>query len=308
MNWLVIGAGISGLMVAQGLQAAGHKVSVVEKSRGLGGRLATRRVGARTFDHGLQFYEPSSELEALHQRWGSAGVSAPWLELGPSRLWRGEPGMTALAKNLGQGLEVILSERVEKLQSLGGKIQAVFSSKQTRDVDRVILTAPVPQALELLEASNWEFPAELRAVVYDPALIGLYSLEKAPPADFDPSVNLVRAGDVVSIVDVQKKGISAEPGWVVRMSPDFSRTHFDQSETVVLERIDSALQKIFPEMNFSGERELKKWRYSQPQNPLSLDFARIGPQSKHFLIGDAFSGGNFEGAVRSGKAVLRSLS
>ncbi|MEH2425805.1 MAG: FAD-dependent oxidoreductase [Nostoc sp.] len=40
----VIGAGIAGLVCAQQLSLAGYSVLVVEKSRSLGGRLATRRL------------------------------------------------------------------------------------------------------------------------------------------------------------------------------------------------------------------------------------------------------------------------
>jgi renalase len=39
-----VGAGLAGLICAQKLQRAGYQVAVLEKSRGLGGRLATRRV------------------------------------------------------------------------------------------------------------------------------------------------------------------------------------------------------------------------------------------------------------------------
>ena len=39
----VIGAGLAGAACARGLQAAGVQVTVFDKSRGVGGRLATRR-------------------------------------------------------------------------------------------------------------------------------------------------------------------------------------------------------------------------------------------------------------------------
>ena len=57
----IIGAGIAGATCAQILQAAGHAVHVVDKSRGAGGRMATKRLqwtdaqGATRqarFDHG----------------------------------------------------------------------------------------------------------------------------------------------------------------------------------------------------------------------------------------------------------------
>ncbi len=57
MIWdvLIIGAGLAGLSAANDLHQAGLKVLVVDKGRGLGGRLAGRRIGDPTFDHGAQF-------------------------------------------------------------------------------------------------------------------------------------------------------------------------------------------------------------------------------------------------------------
>ena len=56
MRVVIVGAGISGLVAADELRAAGAHVSVVDKGRSPGGRLATRRIGAATLDHGAQFF------------------------------------------------------------------------------------------------------------------------------------------------------------------------------------------------------------------------------------------------------------
>ena len=53
---LIIGAGLSGLSAAQTLVRSGRSVLVVDKGRGVGGRLATRRIGDATLDHGAQFF------------------------------------------------------------------------------------------------------------------------------------------------------------------------------------------------------------------------------------------------------------
>ncbi|HMQ53993.1 MAG TPA: FAD-dependent oxidoreductase, partial [Anaerolineae bacterium] len=51
---LVVGAGLSGLMAANLLKAYGFKVTVLDKGRSVGGRLATRRIGPGRADHGAQ--------------------------------------------------------------------------------------------------------------------------------------------------------------------------------------------------------------------------------------------------------------
>ncbi|MBB3545378.1 putative NAD/FAD-dependent oxidoreductase [Rhizobium sp. BK176] len=49
----VIGAGIAGLTIVRSLQKIAD-VIVFEKSRGVGGRMATRRIDDVSFDHGAQ--------------------------------------------------------------------------------------------------------------------------------------------------------------------------------------------------------------------------------------------------------------
>ena len=52
---LVVGAGMAGVTAAAELRRAGRRVLVLDKGRAVGGRLASRGVGAATFDHGAQF-------------------------------------------------------------------------------------------------------------------------------------------------------------------------------------------------------------------------------------------------------------
>lgn len=76
----VIGAGLSGIVCARRLVSAGYSVCILDKSRGVGGRMATRRVGDRIrVDHGLRYWQPKSEeLRSLTADLLSAGVLKPW--------------------------------------------------------------------------------------------------------------------------------------------------------------------------------------------------------------------------------------
>jgi predicted NAD/FAD-dependent oxidoreductase len=55
---LIIGAGMSGTAAAE-LSRAGRKLLVVDKGRGVGGRMASRRIGEAVFDHGAQIHHRS---------------------------------------------------------------------------------------------------------------------------------------------------------------------------------------------------------------------------------------------------------
>ena len=55
-NVAVIGAGITGITLANLLQKK-VKLTVFEKSRGVGGRMATRRAEPYQFNHGAQYFK-----------------------------------------------------------------------------------------------------------------------------------------------------------------------------------------------------------------------------------------------------------
>ena len=106
---IVVGAGLSGLAAAGALSSAGHEVTVFDKGRGPGGRLATRRIGPATVDHGAQFFTVRSRrFEAMVEAWISAGVVGEWTRGFADRIgeykedgyprYKGTRGMTAIAE------------------------------------------------------------------------------------------------------------------------------------------------------------------------------------------------------------------
>ena len=110
---LVVGAGMAGLSAATALQQGGRRAVVIDKGRGVGGRMATRRIGAATFDHGAQF------VTARDPRFGdllgkarTAGAALEWCrgftaDADGHTRWRGTPGMSSLAKHWALGLEIV---------------------------------------------------------------------------------------------------------------------------------------------------------------------------------------------------------
>jgi len=76
---LIIGAGISGLMAGKILSQAGIDNLTLEKSSGVGGRMATRRFKGGVFDHGAQFFTVRErEFQKWVTGWQKGDVVREW--------------------------------------------------------------------------------------------------------------------------------------------------------------------------------------------------------------------------------------
>ena len=181
---VIVGAGMSGLLAANELQDAGWTVTVLDKGRGVGGRMATRRVGEGTFDHGTQFFTVREErFEKLVESWMDDGVVEEWTrgfadaegqsnEDGHPR-YRGSEGMTSVPKHLSRNLDVKTGERVVKVDRREEGWE-VSTENAAYDAAVLLLTAPVPQSLALAESGDYRLPEEaksqLQEISYDPCI------------------------------------------------------------------------------------------------------------------------------------------
>ncbi len=97
---LIIGAGAAGLVLARELTKSGQnqEIPVLEKSRGIGGRLATRRGDHCRFDHGIPAITPEEHT---------------LLRLNPADI--PNEGATATAKLLAQNLAIEKNTRAIEL-------------------------------------------------------------------------------------------------------------------------------------------------------------------------------------------------
>src|SRR5918995_127461 len=166
---VVVGAGISGLLAAKTLKEEGWTVTVLEKSRGVGGRMATRRVGRGNFDHGAQFFTVRGERFAgLVEDWLGAGVAAEWTrgfadaegrpnEDGHPR-YRGSEGMTSIPEHIAQGLDVRTGEMVVRVDDSDDGWEVVCESGLRVAGDALMLATPVPHALDLASSGSYSLP------------------------------------------------------------------------------------------------------------------------------------------------------
>ena len=310
MRIIVVGAGLSGLMAAQSLAGDGHDVTVFDKGRGVGGRLATRRIGDATLDHGAQFFTVRSEEFATHvNTWLSADVVREWCrgfdsEDGHPR-YVGTKGMSGIAKYLAQGLDIRTSALVFTLERTPSGYNIITDDGAAHHCDKVLLTAPIPQTFSLLFGAGIEMPTELRSVDYDRTL-GLLAVLDSDKHNVSAPGGLQFPDDVFSFIgDNHAKGISATHALTFHANPQWSLANFD----LELDEIHSLL--LTAARPWLGEAQIlesqpKKWRFATPQGAWP-DACWIDDSSTLALAGDAFAGPKMEGAALSGLAAARAL-
>lgn len=321
MKTLILGAGISGLVAARELEKAGHEAILVDKGRGIGGRMATRRFEDATFDHGAQFFTArSSEFRALVDGWIAEGVAKMWFEGYPTPDNRkpndhhprfcGVKGMTGIAKHLAQGLNVRLGEEIERLEFKNGLWSAFSSSGATFSGDELILTAPVPQSLALLKTANVPLPIKaqntLEPLRYEPCIAVLAILDA--PSLLPPSGALYVEGEVIWwLADNSVKGISTRAGAItIHSTGGWARAHYGDSEEEIIRALtDEAAPFLGLEANVE-HAQVRRWRFSKPENPLEVNHLSVEELNLSFA-GDIFQGAKIEGAVLSGLSSARAL-
>ena len=312
MRTIVVGAGLSGLVAARTLHYAGHDVTVFDKGRGVGGRLATRRIDGAVLDHGAQFFTVrNDEFAVMVEGWLRDGVVREWCrgfgEADGHPRYVGTGGMTTIAKHLARGLDVRTSSLVFSLRRDGVDGWIVRLDDGTEHAcDRVLLTAPLPQSYSLLFSAVIEMPADLRGIDYDRTLGLLVTLASnghliAPPGGMqDPD-------EVFSFIgDNAAKGISATPAVTFHANADWSLRHFEEDNDAIHAELLRLARPWIGEVEILSS-ELKKWRFATPRSvwPERCWTHESGTLA---LAGDAFAGPKVEGAVLSGLAAARSLS
>lgn len=318
-NCLIIGAGMAGLLAAQTLQAQGIAVTLLDKGHTVGGRMATRRIGRGRADHGAQFFTVRSvTFRQWVDQWLAAGVVQEWSRGFPPHnsadghpRYRGVDGMTAVAQHLAHGLDIRLNCHVNQVAHHAGEWIATTVDGHTFTAEALIMTAPVPQSLALLDVGKVTLSpqarAELEVIVYNPCFAALVTLNG--PSNLPTPGGVQVNGEPISwIGDNQMKGISAEPLVTIHASAVFTMAHFDDEPAAVAQLlIDAAYEQGWFDKALVREVQIKRWKFAQPtvlHPERSLLIEQPGPLA---FAGDAFQEAKVEGAALSGLAVAEKL-
>lgn len=315
---VIVGAGLSGLVAARTLEEAGVRVAVFEKEEKVGGRMRTDLLDRGVFDHGAQFFTVRDDrFEEMVRGWVSAGVAEVWThgfadasgkqqEDGHPR-YKGTRGMTAVAEHLARNLDVRTGSEVTGINA-DSRGWEVTAGEFAQTADALIITAPVPAALALVDGNGVPLPEEARRALegigYDPCIAVMALLDGSGGVP-EPGGVQVGGDPLFWIADNQKKGISGVPAITIHAGPEFSHEHLrsDDAEVVRL-LLEEAKDYVRTGVTTTA---VYRWEHSAPLVPHEEPSVFVEGPPPLVFCGDAYAGPKVEGATLSGLAAAEKL-
>lgn len=313
MRVVVIGAGLAGLCAARQLQSAGHQVTVLDKGRSVGGRLATRRIGEARLDHGAQFFTVRSdsfaELIAPHQR---DGLVVEWCRGFAGRVdgyprYRVAGGMNALAKRLAEGLDVRCNTLAFSVRHSPQQWTVVDDTAAVFEAEALVVAVPVPQAIAVLVELRSQLPQELMSITYDPTLALMAVLDR--PSALDDPGGLQDPDEHWSFVaDNQRKQISPVPALTAHATAAISSQLADRSPEEAMPLLSQYLAPYLGSARIV-QAQVKRWRLATPNTTWPERCIGVEVDGRPVVLaGDAYGGPKVEGAALSGLAAAQWLT
>jgi renalase len=328
----VVGAGLAGSVCARALTLAGHSVHVFDKSRGPGGRLATRRLEwvdregqacSARLDHGAVGITARSAAfqsfvdQALHAGWLAewaptlATVSLP--AEGGGRLYVPAPDMPSLCRRLLDGTAATWSLAVDGLNKgpRGWQVLA-GGERHSSHFDAVVLALPPAQAAPLLGSHRHDWARHASLVTMQPCWT-LIGVADAP----EPALNWELARPPTGLLDCvlrndarpDRARVPGQAHWVAHARAGWSRRHLEQPAAWVQLQMQAALADCLGRPVDWQHGVVHRWRYALPPAQRAAPAERCWWDAAQGLgvCGDFLGGSGVEGAWLSAQALCSAL-
>lgn len=319
----VIGAGMAGLSCARRLAEAGRQVVLFDKSRGVGGRMATRRREQSSFDHGAQYFTVHDAAFAEQvAKWQQAGAVAEWTGLiyasdadgqltqsSAQARYVGTPRMSALARHLLADLPCHLSHRLTALHHDGDCWHLSFDGQPEQLAHQVVLALPAPQ-LAALFAPEDQMHQLAASVQMQPTWAVMIDTDEVLDVPFEGC--FVNHGVLSWVACNSSKParphLDQSQSWVLHANSEWSQDHVDDP----VEQIQAACIAAFGDLI---DQPLKvdmskisthRWLYALAEQPLEQGCGWDAVRGLG-VAGDWLHGSRVEGAWLSGQRLAEQM-
>lgn len=309
----IIGAGMAGITAARTLNAAGQAVQVFEKSRGSGGRLASKRSEMGRVNLGAQSFQAQDAVFIKElQQWQQVGWVEKIVEQVAEQtdieqsLWTGTPYSSALTRNLLGDIDTQFACEIRALNhdSNGWLLHDQYD-KTHGPFQQLIVAIPAPQAEALLHDCAPELAAQASSVEMQPAwMVALGFNEPLNlPANLKPLNNS-------AIAEIIHTPISAEypmQAIMLRASVEWSMQHIEDEPALVITALTQAFSALLEAtLRQADSMFAHRWRYAT--GALTTPTVLLADTERGlYIAGDWCGKGDVESAWQSGVQAAKEL-
>lgn len=315
----VIGAGLAGCMLARNLAESGINISVFEKSRGTGGRLASTRLGSDTADLGSVALTPdttgfSDWLEAQQKQgqlhlWPAKKADFELNALSDAQLYTGSNRLSALTRELLNHDNIQLNNQIRITQiepAMSGKLLRDELNNPQGEYDHVVIATPAPQATPLLETIP-AYQALSRQI--EPEIRWVNAIALSEPVDI-PYDWLEGHHTILekAVRESHKPERSSDNEiWILHATPEWSQRHMDSDPAWIADQLQDAFTGITGQSARSELNRCHRWLYSTNQS-LNMDqYSLYAPDQGISVCGDWLKGHGFSASWHSAMELSQQL-
>ncbi len=310
------------MAAARTLAAQGHQPVVYEASPKVGGRVHTERLGGYVFDTGATTIAPRGRVleRAMFDeldREGLTRIERPIFIHSGLRVSMGDPaknrvdrfayvtGNETLPIRLAEGLDVRLSQRIETVERRGDGFAI-----QSEGYDAVVLAAPTPDVLPLLEGLGESRP--FSNANYRPCLSVLLGYAFEPPnlnyhALVEPENNHPLAWLSHESLKCPGRAPDGHCAVVAQLGPQFSKMYFEAPDADIIDATADLLVRLYSKAwDAPAVATVQRWAHSQPEMTALFDNVNR-PGARLLVAGDGVMGGRVEYAYDAGVRAAQRL-
>ena len=321
-NVAIIGAGITGVTIANLLQKK-YNLTVFEKSRGVGGRMATRRAEPYQFNHGAQYFKIGNKefkdfMQPLMVNKIIKPLKANQIEILNKKVikrtkiynkkyFTAESKMNSVVKYLiNNNLSIKLLCNIEKTLKENDKWFIIDSDKVSYGpYDWLLITIPPNQATKILY-NSFKFLDIIKKIKMRSCYSLMLGFDEIKEFDFDTALFL---DEDIQWLSISKKILEKKEYYnlLINSSYNFAEQNINGSKDKISNYLIKQVSDILQcELNNYKHKALHFWKYAMSEKNNNLG-SLFDEDLKVIVCGDWCMNGKVEGAFLSAKNAANKL-